>query len=53
MAKSKKEKLKVTLVPIHRNVIAQAANTRSWGSGHHGDKKKEARKKACRKKVEW
>jgi hypothetical protein len=38
---------------IHRNVIAAIANTRSWGSGHHGDKKKEGRRARCRKKVVW
>jgi hypothetical protein len=37
----------------HRNMIAAIANLRSWGSGHHGDKKKEGRRGRCRKKVVW
>lgn len=33
-----------------RNHVVLNMVTRSWGAGHHGDKKKESSKKACRGK---
>ena len=47
MSKAKKQKNKVVK---ERNWIAVAAHFHT-GSGSHGDKKKQASKKACRKKI--
>jgi len=47
----KRKKKKKELAP--RNVVAAIANLRGWGAGHHGDKRKEASKKACRGKAAY
>lgn len=46
---SKKTTVKGT-VPKPRNYCNLFMITRSWGSGSHGDKRKEQNRKACRGK---
>jgi len=50
LKRKNRKKKKITQKPKERNWIAQKAFTRS-GAGSHGDKRKEASKKACRGKI--
>tara|TARA_Y100000592_G_scaffold84927_1_gene136390 strand:- start:939 stop:1124 length:186 start_codon:yes stop_codon:yes gene_type:complete len=49
--KKRNRKKRVLQKPKERNWIAQKAHTRT-GAGAHKDKKKEASKRACRRKID-